>query len=116
MIAQIDDYRIEEFLDARVITIWEMRNPVIMKNFVEKLFKMHTEAGIGEALKDHRPFDKTKLGIDVAINEWGPASRVRIEKMRAKLSRETPGHEIILDSLDLLEQTHLKPGFLFRMR
>ena len=34
MIAHQDDYRIEGFIESRVLSIWEMRNPVFMDNFV----------------------------------------------------------------------------------
>jgi predicted Ser/Thr protein kinase len=33
-----DVFRIEEFIQGRPISIWEMRNPIIMKKVVEIIF------------------------------------------------------------------------------
>lgn len=34
---QNEDYRIESFFEGRPISVWEMRNPVILAKFVDAL-------------------------------------------------------------------------------
>jgi hypothetical protein len=36
-IYQTDEYRIEEFLDARPISIWEMRNPIFLTSIAKAI-------------------------------------------------------------------------------
>lgn len=45
MIGQEEDYRIEGFIESRVLSIWEMRNPVLMEKFVQAIFEMHHSSG-----------------------------------------------------------------------
>lgn len=52
-----------------------------------------------------------ELAIDVSIKEWGPANIARIPSIREKLRPDIEGHSSILNALDLLEQTYLKPGY-----
>ena len=47
---QNEDYRIENFVEGRPLTIWEMRNPVIMQKVVERIFDMHTKSGVAGAV------------------------------------------------------------------
>jgi len=105
------DYRIEGFIESRVLSIWEMRNPVIMDKFVQAVYEMHHESGTAEVIQEIKPMDPNQLGIDIAIDEWGPASIKRIAKMRTKLIPSNPGHARILSALDKLEETYLGPGY-----
>ena len=41
LIGTEDDYRIEGFIESRVLSIWEMRNPVLMEKFVQAVYDMH---------------------------------------------------------------------------
>ena len=52
-----------------------------------------------------------KLGIDTAIDEWGPAVITRIAKIRSKLDPEAEGSDVILNALNKIESTYLKPGY-----
>lgn len=72
---------------------------------------MHATSGAAEAIQKLKPMDPSKLGIDEAIEEWGPATVTKIAKIKAKLSLETPGHKYIHDSLCKLETTYLKEGY-----
>ena len=49
---QNSEYRIENFIEGRPLSIWELRNPVIAEKFVEAIFSMHTKSGIAEAMQD----------------------------------------------------------------
>lgn len=54
------------------------------------------------------------MGIDQAIEDWGPACIEKIAVIRqkiAQLENKETGHDAILQALDSLEQTYLKPGF-----
>lgn len=111
MYGQQDDYRIEGFIESRVLSIWEMRNPVMMDKFVQAIFEMHHSSGTAQAIQKIKPMDSKQLGIDIAINEWGPAAIARIAKMRTKLSPSDPGDGRILAALDNLEATYLGKGY-----
>ena len=111
-----EGYRIEGFIDGRVLSIWEFRNPVIMDKFAQAIYQFHTESGVGESIEPLTPMDKDHLGIDIAIDEWGPASIERIAKMRSNLNPETAGHDKILAALNMLESTYLKPGYQDALR
>ena len=82
MIGQSDDYRIEGFIESRVLSVWEMRNPVFMDKFARAIYEMHHSSGIAESIEKIKPLDVNHLGIDNVIDEWGPASIARIAKMR----------------------------------
>ena len=88
-----------------------MRNPVMMKKFVQAIFEMHHSSGTAQAIQKIKPMDAKQLGIDIAINEWGPAAIARITKMRTKLSPSDPGESRILAALDNLEATYLGKGY-----
>jgi Choline/ethanolamine kinase len=40
-IFQTSEYRIEQFIDARAITIWEMRNPIFIKAFAKAIYQFN---------------------------------------------------------------------------
>ena len=50
LVFQNSEYRIESFFDGRPLTIWELRNPVIMDRYVQAIFDMHTKSGVAEAV------------------------------------------------------------------
>ena len=111
LIGSDDDYRIEGFIESRVLSIWEMRNPVLMEKFVQAVYEMHHESGTAEAIQKIKPMEHSQLGIDIAIDEWGPATVSRIAKMRTKLIPSKTGHDKILTALDRLEATYLGAGY-----
>ena len=55
---------------------------------------MHYKSGVAEAIQAIKPCETSKMGVEIAIDEWGPASIVRIQKIRAKLNTDTDaGHK-----------------------
>ena len=88
-------YRIESFFEGRPITIWEMRNPVFINEFVKKIYQMHSNENLNQAIHALSPKDPSNLAIDIAINEWGPACLTRIPSIRSKLRNDISGHELI---------------------
>ena len=82
-----------------------------MDQYVKAIFEMHTKSGAAEAIELINPMQASQLGIDTAIEEWGPASIERIAKIRSKLSAETAGHSTILHAIDALQETYLKAGY-----
>lgn len=49
-IFQNSEYRIEQFIEGRPLSIWEMRNPHIMKIFAKAVHDMHEKSGVREAI------------------------------------------------------------------
>lgn len=78
-------FRIEGFFDGRPLTIWELRNPVVMEEVVSAIFEFHHNNRAIDAIQAIIPMQRDRLGIDTAIDEWGPAVITRIGKMRSKL-------------------------------
>ena len=72
-----------------------MRSPVIMKSVASALYDMHMKSGITNAIDAIRPQHDTKMGVEIAIDEWGPSCRERMTRMRAKLNLENEGHQKI---------------------
>ena len=60
------------------MTIWELRNPKIASLAAKEFYKFHNKSGIAEKISTFSPLDKNNLGIDKAINEWGPAVETKI--------------------------------------
>lgn len=108
---QNSEYRIENFIEGRPLTIWEMRNPVIAEKFVEAIFNMHTKSGIAEAMQEVQPFDSSRMGVQIAVDQWGPATTQRLIKIRSKLNSENEDHRKILEACQALEETYLKDGY-----
>jgi hypothetical protein len=80
-----DVYRIEEFIEGRPISIWEMRNPIIMKKVVEIIFEMNFNQNLRDSVEKILPCNPKKLAIDIAIEEWGPKVRDMLPSLRGKL-------------------------------
>ena len=55
LIFQNANYRIEEFLDARPLSIWEMRNPEILRNAIRTMFEFNTNNEMYFAMKQILP-------------------------------------------------------------
>ena len=84
-IFQTSEYRIEQFIDARAITIWEMRNPVFLHAFAKAIYQFNFNQPAIDQLNKLIPLDVNNLCIDTAINEWGPKLKERLPSMRGKL-------------------------------
>jgi len=96
---------------GRPLTIWELRNPVLIESYVMAIFDMHTKSGAAEAINVIKPRASSKMGVEIAIDEWGPAVITRIASLRTKLNAEDAGHMRILKILDRLSATYLKEGY-----
>lgn len=78
-IFQDKTYRIEEFVEGRPLSVWELRNPHMRNLFVKAVYNMHENSGIREAMQDGvLPLDPNHLGVDIAIDQWGPTAYERI--------------------------------------
>ena len=71
------------------MTIWELRNPKIAQLSAKEFYKFHCKSGIAEKINEISPLDRNSLGIDKAINEWGPAVEAKIKKIMTKLETAT---------------------------
>ena len=111
LVHQSETFRIEHFFTGRPLSIWEMRNPVISRKVVNALYNFHTKSGASEAIDAIKPRSESKMGVEIAIEEWGPASIERIALIRQKLDIEDEGHRRIMRSLDRLSNTYLKDGY-----
>ena len=67
---QNDEYRIESFFDGRPISIWEMRNPIVMKVLARKLFEFNFNKDAISKISAFKPIDRDHLGLDIAIDKW----------------------------------------------
>lgn len=75
------------------------------------IFDFHENSRIGEIIDKIHPKSTSRLGVENAIEVWGPEAARRIVLLRTKLSPDDAGHAYILRALDLLEETFLKPGY-----
>jgi hypothetical protein len=111
-IYQNSEYRIEEFIDARALSIWELRNPVFMTAYARAVYNFNFNKPAVDELKALRPLDVNNLAIDTAINEWGPKLKERLPYMRGKLLQDNgKPHPDKLQVIDLLERTFLFQGY-----
>ena len=87
-----------------------------MQSVVRALFDMHT-CGISNAIEAIKPSSESKMGVEIAIDEWGPACIERMARIRAKLNvADNPGHQRISEAMDRLERTFLREGYQEWMR
>lgn len=84
---------------------------MLSEAYVKAIYDMHTKSGAAEAIDAIKPRDSSKTGVEIAIDEWGPAVVERIAKIRAKLNPDDAGHQRISKILDKLEATYLKDGY-----
>jgi len=56
---------------------------------VKLIHDMHTKSGAAEAIQEILPKESSKMMIEIAIDEWGPAAKARIQQIRAKLNTES---------------------------
>ena len=86
---QNEEYRIEGFFDGRPMTVWELRNPKMASCAAKAFYDFHNKSGIAAAMETVSPLNKEKLGLDIAIKEWGPAVVEKIARIRSKLEKAT---------------------------
>ena len=78
-------YRIESFFEGRPLTIWEMRNPTMMKLFARKIFEFNFNQAAISKISAFKPINKDHLGLDIRINNWAHTVRDRIPRIEEKL-------------------------------
>jgi hypothetical protein len=112
LLYQCEDFRIEEFLDGRPLTIWEMRNPCFITAYANKIFDWHTNKSLRESMESFRPLDINVLVIDTAINEWAPKLKERLPSMRGKLLQDNGiPHPNLLKAIDGIDRQCLFQGY-----
>ena len=79
------DFRLEEFLDGRPLSIWEMRNEVVMRAYAEEICKFNFNQDAVDKLNAIIPIDRNNLTIDLSIDKWGIDLKARLPSMREKL-------------------------------
>ena len=57
-------FRIEHFVDGRALSVWEMRNPQIMKQVAKAIYHFHHSSGAADKVLGLKPINKDKLAID----------------------------------------------------
>jgi len=86
LIFQNQEYRIEGFMDARPLTIWEMRNPIFYSAFADAICKLHYNKELRARISDSiLPCDKSNLFSDVIIDKWAPEIKELLPSFRGKL-------------------------------
>ena len=82
LVKQCETFRIEEFFSGRPLSIWEMRNPVIMSKVVNAIYNFHTRSGASEAVDALKPLAQSKMAVEIAIDDWGPKCIERMQTIR----------------------------------
>jgi hypothetical protein len=75
-----EHYRIEECFDSRPITIFEMRNPVFLKQIVETAFKINYNRDIKQRYIDVKGGEH-QTQIDVLYDKWLPQLFDKFERL-----------------------------------
>ena len=52
------------------MTIWELRNPTVMKILARATFDFNFNQDAISKIKAFKPIDTAKLGLDTAIDLW----------------------------------------------
>lgn len=106
------EYRIESFFEGRPITIWEMRNPVILDLFIKEITKFNFNKATIERLNDLKPLDLNHLEVDIAFKEWAPTVKKRLPSIRGKLLQDNGReHPNILKIVDAFDKNFLFKGY-----
>lgn len=65
------EYRIESFYQGRPMTIWEMRNPTIIKHAIEMICDYNFDKNIRDKIMNIYPINQKNLQINTILNSWG---------------------------------------------
>lgn len=103
-IFQNDKYRIESYFDGRPISVWEMRNPTLLKLCINVFVAFNFNRDAIDRLLAYKPLDTSRLELDVALKDWAPIVKKRLPSIRGKLlqdnGREHPNTLKIVDAFD----------------
>lgn len=113
LIFQNQEYRIEGFMDARPLTIWEMRNPIFYSAFADAICKLHYNKELKARISDSiLPCDKSNLFSDVIIDQWAPEIKELLPSFRGKLLQDNGiPHPELLRVIDAVDRHFLFPGY-----
>lgn len=109
LIFQNGEYRIEEFLNGRPLTIWELRNPYIYGQIARMIFNFNHNTAILDQLTSVMP--KTRLQHDMYMHEWAPEVKKLLPSLRHKLLNDSVAHPGLLKALDEVETHFLFDGY-----
>lgn len=98
------EYRIESFWNGRPMSIFEMRNPMLLNTITKQLCDFNFDHKVREEISKFNPIDTDNLQFHTVLKEWG--SQV-LEKAPAMIS-ELAGQE---ERIKVIED--LKAAFLF---
>ena len=89
----------EEFFDGRQITIWEMRNPFVMKQLTKLVFDFNFNQDAIDKISQFKPINRDKLGLDMGMDDFAPQVRERLTTILDKLEgkAKTEGTTFIVD-------------------
>lgn len=105
-----EGFRIEHFLIARPLSIWEMRNPVLRDVLVDKLFDFNFNETLAQEVEKVLPM--SELAIEKVINKWCPAVKERLPSMRGKLLQDNGiPHPDLLRAIDRVDSCFLFNGY-----
>ena len=72
------------------MSIWEMRNPVILERFLRALVAFNFNQEATAQLKDARPLDVNRLSQDFDIQSIAPSVKAKLPSIRAKFHATSP--------------------------
>lgn len=77
---QDNNYRIEQSYDARPITIFEMRSPLILESVVDRIFRLNNNPHLKEKLIVIKG-DSSPTQIEIVRNEWLPKLALKWQRL-----------------------------------
>ena len=112
MFYQNSKFRIEQFFEGRPLTLWEMRNPMIYKNFARNICDFNFNSQAQKDVNEIEELDPNNLFIHQVIKQWGPNLTNKIGTIKKQLQLSgTDEHLEYLQKTELLEQTFLFEGY-----
>lgn len=112
LLHQGTDFRLEEFFEGRPISIWEMRNPIIMNAFLEKIFRYNWNEQLRTEVKKVSPVDINYFYCEIALKEWGPEVKEKFPSWRGKLLQDNGiPHPKLLKIIDATERVFMFKGY-----
>ena len=108
LIAYTPTYRIEEFKEGRPLSIWEMTNKTMIGYVMRSLCDFNFNRDAREKMPK---MDASKLVLDQCIDEWCPAVKARLPKIRGRLLTDNGiPHPRLLEGIDALDRAYLFEG------
>ncbi|CAI2371447.1 unnamed protein product [Moneuplotes crassus] len=99
---QNEHYRIEQSFDAKPITIFEMRNPVFMKQIIQKTFKLNYNQQLKQTMIDLQG-EKPPTQVEVIQNDWLPKLRKRFDHLYSLITFDD-----YIETMDIVKKEFLR--------